>query len=296
VYRHSGVKVQRDGKWHVAPRQPSLWMRQDDGIFGLGGMRAIPEDATSSAKFELAVDAVRGKARWDVAFRLPTPRARFSVSVTGGESKQVDATTAAVGSIAHVALQTERGATVTLGHAAFEPELFGVTIEGTEPGVVVDTLGINGARIGTPLAWEPEPWVSEIKLRNPALFVLAYGTNEVGDQVAPFRYGPELEALVARVRQGAPSADCLVVGPTDREGPGWTPLPRVLEIEAVERQTAERLGCAYFSAVEAMGGEGGLKRWAELDPPLAAPDRVHLTPRGYGELGAMMARLLLEGG
>jgi lysophospholipase L1-like esterase len=259
-------------------------------------MRAVPEDATSSAKFELALDAVRGKARWDVAFRLPSPRARFSVTVTGGECKQVDVTTAAVGTIAHVALQTERGATVTLGHAAFDPELFGVTIEGTEPGIVVDTLGINGARIGTPLAWEAEPWISEIRLRNPALFVLAYGTNEVGDQVAPFRYAPELESLVERVRKGAPSADCLVVGPTDREGPGWTPLPRVLEIEAVERQTAERMGCAFWSAVEAMGGEGGLRRWAELDPPLGAPDRVHLTPKGYGELGTMMARILLEGG
>jgi lysophospholipase L1-like esterase len=296
VYRHGGVKVQREGKWRVEPRRPSLWMRQNDGIFGLGGIRAVPEDAKSKLRLELSADVVRGKARWDLAFRLPTNKARCVVSVEGGESRPVDTTTMSVGAISHVTFQTERGAAVTISGAAFEPELYGANIESTEPGgVVIDNLGINGARIATPLAWEPAPWVEQARLRNPSLLVFAYGTNEVGDQVAPFRYGPQLEALVTLARQAAPSADCLVAGPTDREGPGWTPLPRVREIEAVERQTAERLGCAFFSVVDAMGGDGSLRRWAAQDPPLAAIDRVHLTPRGYAELGGIMARLLLEG-
>jgi lysophospholipase L1-like esterase len=296
VYRHGGVKIQREGKWRVEPRRPSLWMRQDDGIFGLGGIRAVPEDARSKLRLELSADVVRGKARWDLAFRLPTSRARCVASVEGGESRPVDSTTMTVGAISHLTFQTERGAAVTISGAVGEPELHGAIIESSEPGgVVVDNLGINGARIATPLAWEPSPWVEQARLRNPALVVFAYGTNEVGDQVAPFRYGPQLESLVALARQAAPSADCLIAGPTDREGPGWTPLPRVREIEAVERQTAERLGCAFFSVVDAMGGDGSLRRWAEQDPPLAAIDRVHLTPRGYGELGGITARLLLEG-
>jgi lysophospholipase L1-like esterase len=296
VYRHGGIKLSRDGKWRVEPHQPSLWMRQDDGVFGLGGIRAVPEDATSTLRLELSADVVRGKARWDIAVRLPTNKARATIAVQGGETKAVDATTVAVGSIVHVAFETERGASVSIGHAAGEPEFLGAVIESTEPGgVVVDNLGINGARIGTPLAWEQASWIEQARLRNPALVVLAYGTNEVGDQVAPFRYGPQLESLVQMVRQASPSADCLVAGPTDREGPGWTPLPRVAEIDAVERETAERLGCAYLSIVDAMGGPGSLKHWAELAPPLAAIDRVHLTPRGYGEIGAVTTKLLLDG-
>lgn len=296
VYRHGGVKISRDGRWRVEPRQPSLWMRQNDGVFGLGGIRAVPDDASSKIRVESSTDVVRGKAHWDIAFRLPTGKARFVVSVEGGEARTLDATTTAVGSISHVTFETERGAAVTISGGVGEPEIHGAIIESSEPGgIVVDNLGINGARIGTPLAWEPAQWIEQARLRNPALVVFAYGTNEAGDQVAPFRYGPQLESLVALARQAAPSADCLVMGPTDREGPGWTPMPRVREIEAVERQTAERLGCAFFSVVDAMGGDGSLKRWAELDPPLAAVDRVHLTPRGYAELGAMTAKLLLGG-
>ncbi|HVW25981.1 MAG TPA: GDSL-type esterase/lipase family protein [Polyangiaceae bacterium] len=296
VYRHAGMKISREGKWRVEPKQPSLWMRQDDGVFGLGGIRAVPVDATSTLRVELSADSVRGRARWDVAVRLPTNRARCTIAVEGGESHAVDATTTAVGSIAHVAFQTERGAAVVIGHAANEPELLGAVVESADPGgVVVDDLGINGARIATPLAWDQASWVEQARLRNPSLFVYAYGTNEVGDEVAPARYGPQLEELVALGRKAAPDADCLVAGPTDREGPGWTPLPRVAEIDTVERQTAERLGCAYFSVYDAMGGEGSLRRWAAMEPALGGTDRVHLTARGYAELGTIMSKLLLEG-
>jgi lysophospholipase L1-like esterase len=296
VYRHAGMKLSREGKWRVEPKQPSLWMRQDDGVFGLGGIRAVPLDATSTVRVELSADATRGRARWDVAVRLPTNRARCTITIEGGESRTVDAATTVVGSIAHVTFQTERGAAVIIGHAANEPQLLGAIVESAEPGgVVVDDLGINGARIATPLAWEQASWVEQARLRSPSLLVFAYGTNEVGDEVAAAKYGPQLEELVALGRQAAPDADCLVAGPTDREGPGWTPLPRVGDIDTVERQTSERLGCAYFSVYDAMGGEGSLRRWATMEPPLAGTDRVHLNPRGYAELGNMMSKLLLEG-
>lgn len=293
VYRHAGVKVTRNGKWKVQPRQPSLWMRQEDGVFGLGGMRTTAEASDSSVTIELAKDAVSGLARWDLAFRLPTDKASLRITVNGTETKVVDAKTSGAGSLSHVEWQTKPAATVVVDQLAGDPELFGVIIESTEPGAVVDTLGVNGARIGTPLAWEPGAWIEEAQRRKPSLFVLQYGTNEAGDQVAPFRYAAEFEAMVQRVRKAAPLADCLLIGPTDRAGPDWTTLPRVIEIEAVERQSADRLGCAYFSALEAMGGEGSLKRWAAETPPRAAPDRVHLTPRGYGDIGTATAAFVL---
>ncbi len=292
AYRHAGIKVERSGPWRTEPRRPSLWMRQDDGVFGLGGIRAVPEGASSRATVVLSADAVRRAAHWDLAFRLPTDKARFSVA-TNGEVRAVDAKTYPVGTIAHVEWETPTGGTMTIESAAGEPQILGAIVESAEPGVVVDTLGINGARIGTPLAWEADPWIEAARRRRASLVVIAYGTNEVGDQVAASRYGPELETLVERVRQAAPDADCLVVGPTDRESPEWTTLPRVAEIDSVEREAAGRAGCAFVSAFDAMGGDGGLKRWAEQTPPLAGSDHVHLTPRGYAELGAPILSALL---
>jgi lysophospholipase L1-like esterase len=175
------------------------------------------------------------------------------------------------------------------------PELFGIVVEGTGPGVVVDTLGINGARVGTPVAWDGAAWVAEARRRAPALAVLAYGTNEVGDAVAPWRYGALYDELLARVRAASPEVDCAIIGPTDRMTADWVTHPRVPELEAVEREAAARLGCLYVSAVSAMGGPGSLKRWAEQAPPLASSDHVHLTPDGYKKLGQAVAEALLEG-
>lgn len=293
VYRHAGVKVTREGKWHVHPKQPSLWMRQEDGIFGVGGIRVVPDEAESRVKLELTKGAVKGEASWDLAYRLPSPRARLEVSIEGGQTFVLDSKTAAPSGVSHFTWKTPETASVVIQKAVEQPEIFGVAIDSTVAGVVVDTLGINGARIGTPLAWDEDSWVSEARRRSASLFVLAYGTNEVGDAVAPRRYAPELAALIERARKSAPEADCLIVGPTDRAGPDFMTLPRVIEIDAVEEEVARQAGCSYWSTYRAMGGEGSLKRWASQDPPLAAADRVHLTPRGYGELGAMLLAVVL---
>jgi len=289
VYRHSGVKITRDGRFRMEPKQPSLWTRQADGVFGLGGIRTVPEADSSRVAFELGKDAVANEAHWVLGFRLPTNKAHFRVSIASGQSFVVDAATQAVGTVSHFDWTTAPGSTVTISDSSGEPEFFGVTIEDKKPGVVVDTLGINGARIGTPLAWDEAAWVTEAARRDASLFVLAYGTNEISDEVAVRRYEPELESLVLRVRKAAPHADCLVVGPTDRAGPGWVPLPRAVEIDETLHGASSRLGCSYFSTIDAMGGSGSIREWAKQEPPLAAPDKVHLTPRGYGTLGAKMA-------
>ena len=295
VYRHAGVTLKHAGRWRRAPRSPSLWTRQDDGIFGLGGIRTSPADG-ATLTVELAAPKARAKARWELVYRLRSASASFRAG-WGAESRRIDGRSAqpANNGVARFSFETEPTATVTLDSAVGEPELFGAVIESTEPGVVVDTLGINGARIGTPLAWDESAWIAEVRARRPDLVVLAYGTNEVGDAVAPSRYGGQYDAFIARIRQAAPAVDCFIIGPTDRAEPDWTTHPRVLEVEAVEKQAAERLGCGFQSAVAAMGGPNSLKRWADAAPALATPDRIHLTPKGYERLGAMTAEAILAG-
>ena len=69
----------------------------------------------------------------------------------------------------------------------------------------------------------------------------------------------------------------------------------VNQFPAVEKWFSDGHVHAYFSPYDAMGGEGSLRRWAAMEPPMAGIDRVHLNPRGYAELGNVMSKLLLEG-
>lgn len=297
VYRHGAARVESTGRWRTVPSAPSYFVGpQGDATFGLAGMRTVPKPG-AEATIKVYQKALQGSVQWQVIYRLPNPGSRFRVRLEPGEALEVTAElgTALDAGLRRVALQSDASAVLHLDQVQGEPELFGVIAEGSEPGVVVDTLGINGARIATTLTWNPAHFVSQVQQRNPALVVLAYGTNEIGDALAPWRYAAQYDALLARLRDAVPNVACLILGPPDRALPDWSGDPREIEIEQVQRQVATQHGCAFFSMIDAMGGPGSLQRWAFASPPLARKDRVHLTPQGYETLGDALGRSLLAG-
>jgi hypothetical protein len=245
VYRHGGA-IQREGKWRVEPRQPSLWMRQNDGIFGLGGIRAVPEDAKSRLRLELSADVVRGKARWDLAFRLPTNRARCVVTVEGGETRQVDTTTMSVGAISHLTFQTERGAAVTISGAVGEPELHGAIIESSEPGGVASQPASTERASPRRSRVNPRPGSSKRGLGNPPVGVRLW--HEQWRSVAP----PPWTAVESLSLPAPAPRGTVWRGPTDRKARPTSPRVRR---SAVERKTAERLGALSSAPPTRWGSE-----------------------------------------
>src|SRR5690606_4446828 len=91
--------------------------------------------------------------------------------------------------------------------------IFGVSLEREAPGVIVDTLGINGSRARSHLLWEENLYREHLQQRNPDLVVLAYGTNESGDDQPVADYEAELHQVLARVKSTVPDASCLLIGP-----------------------------------------------------------------------------------
>lgn len=294
-YRHALVKVAREGKWRREPPSPAGSMKQLDGVFGLGGQRAVPEGGDARASVELERKASEGKTRFSVLYRAgKADGLRLSIRGTTASESATAKSGRALGLLRVHDIEADAPATLELGVTGGAPEVFGVLIESKHPGVVLDTLGINGARAATPLAWDEAEWRTALAAREPSLVVVAYGTNEAASTLPPSRYEKSLEALVTRVRQAAPSADCLIVGPPDMAAAGGESAPRVVELDQLAKQAASRLGCAFFSAWAAMGGEGSFARWAKEKPPLAAPDRVHLSPGGYERIGKALAAAILE--
>jgi lysophospholipase L1-like esterase len=169
----------------------------------------------------------------------------------------------------------------------------GVVIESSEPGVVIDTLGLNGARVATALAYDEAAWVKEVARRSPDLVIMAYGSNESSDgRIRTDRHAAQVEQLIARVRAAAPAAECLVFGPIDRGGKDYEEA--VAQLNGAQRLAASKAGCAYWSGQVAMGGKGAMTKWEAEDPPLAQADLLHLTSKGYERLGSMLARDLLQ--
>lgn len=298
-YRHAGLDVAHTGKWRHEPKGPSTSMKTGDGIFGLLGIRTSPEAGDATTSLTPLPGAVRGNADWQLLFRTTSPSDRMQVRLGTAAPSTLDAHAGSAGPggspIRRFALHGAATAPLEVRATGGAPQLFGAELESSKPGVVLDTLGINGARAATPLAWDETAWVAEVGARAPDLVVLAYGTNEIAETRPPERYAAHYRTLMARIRRAAPQVDCFMAGPTDWDEADGSTKPRVLEIDRVERAVAAELGCVYFSVFDAMGGDGSHTRWERASPPLGAPDHIHLMPAGYAKLGAAVVKALLRG-
>lgn len=288
--RHDGIGIDFTGKWAVRPKAPSTTKPTADGIFGLGGVLARP--TADSPRATLGMTGASGKLVWDVCTKLGAhDELRVALDGAGPVLLRANGDGEA---LSHHRVSSTSPTSLALVPTAGEPQLCGVVVERDESerrGLVLDQLGINGGRFGTALAWNEPAWGAELARRSPELVVLAYGTNEASDlAVDPRSVGRQAERLLARVRRVAPQADCALVAPTDRADR----TDQMGGVVGALRERAAAAGCWFFDSYEAMGGKGSIVAWQGENPPRAARDGIHLTAKGYKELGQRLARALLD--
>jgi lysophospholipase L1-like esterase len=295
-YGHVDMEVEGLSHWvteHVQRRGA-----REDGYYGLLGASL----ATKSKKAFGQITHRRGAvgSTYDLYF-LQQPRGgSFRVLVDGLQVATVKTRAAEFGPGYHV-VQVPEGEHAIEVHPLGNGEvrMFGMTAERDAPGVVVDTLGIGGTRAANMLEWNEMVWMDNVRRRDPALVVLAYGTNEANDTDQPIEiYEADLRQVVDRVARAAPAASCLLVGPGDfpiATPDGLLPRPRLAQIVEVQARVAADMGCGFWDTFAFMGGALSMEQWANAIPPMAKGDYVHLTRRGYVRMGmALVDALMLD--
>ncbi len=296
--RHDQIRTSASGTWKREPRSPTAYYEQEDGMFGLSGMRARAESGSAllrphqrdtALNWELVVRPVKRRAT--IQLVGPGAEPRTADFRDGSDGQQRPPEVRARGSqLLGMSYKTTAGAELHV--KVLGAEVFGAFGENPRGGVVLDTLGINGARARTMLAWHEGVWMGELAERAPSLVVLAYGSNEAGDGGTVESYAGDYRKIMDRVAAAVPEADCLLVGPTDRGEGQEGAAQRAAQIDALQRRVADELGCAYFSLFDEMGGLGGFRKWARSSPSLASSDGIHLTQEGYRRLGAVLSSRL----
>jgi lysophospholipase L1-like esterase len=175
--------------------------------------------------------------------------------------------------------------------------VYGVVMERDVPGVVYDCLGVVGARGSRLLAPDVAHFKRQLAYRRPDLVVLLFGGNDLSDKgVSLGRYEATFRELVRRFREVRPEAACLVMSPLDhgeRHRRRIRTVPRLLEMIPIQRRVAREEGCAFWSAFDAMGGEGAMGRWVKQG--LGWADYAHLTAAGAERIGTLFYRALMKG-
>lgn len=293
-YWQQGLRIADAEGWTVL--EPSS-KRMGIERYGIAG---IAFEAREPAWAEIATDGSRASRIELMYLRQPgggvlevTIDATAHAIETASDREEAAVAVYAVPDGAHqVELRTHGEAPVRIYGAVFEREL--------AAGVIVDQLGLAGAKARHQLLWDEPVWAELIRTRAPDLVILSYGNNELDDHhLAIPLYEAHFIAMLERLERTFPAASCVIVGPSDRryrgpEGSWKTPslLPILIEMQ---RRAAAARGCAFFDTLAWQAGPGAVDRWLEADPPLERSDRIHFTEQGYRRLGDALLRALLEG-
>jgi len=283
------VRVAETGAWQRASSFAAA------GRFGIGGV--IQQTAEAGARMTLTETEIAGFDRGFFEVLRQPGAGTLRLQIDDGEAH--DFATQAAGIAPHwvefnAPPHSHRLTLTAVGDGSVSVLAWGTQrqVPGVVPGIVYENLGIGGATVGVTGHWDPATVAGEFRRRDPALIIVAYGSNEgVAPAATLAHYAEHFSARVAALHAAAPGAAILVIGPPDVDrrgqnpGPGcdadWAPPPTLEIVRGAQRAVAEREGWYFWDWQAAMGGPCAADRWARQTPPLEFPDHVHQKAEGY---------------
>jgi lysophospholipase L1-like esterase len=296
-YFHNDVSHASGGEWAASRLAGPV---APDGLYGLGGV-SFASYGGGVAWFGTASrgDAGRSVSRFDLYYLEQPGGGDVEMSVAGQPADRFSTRGRQKVSRVH-ALRVEDGeGKLTVRALGSGPvRLFGVALERDRPGVVCDALGSHAAMAVYWKRQDREHWRQQMALRDPALIVFQYGTNESDLwRLDREEYERALADVLDELRDVSSGASLLVVAPLDRaetRGGELATKQVILDLVAIQRRVALAHGAAFWSAFDAMGGKGSMARWVRAKPQLAGADLTHPTPLGAELLGGMLTGALVS--
>jgi lysophospholipase L1-like esterase len=291
-YGHRGVDIAGKG-WLI---NAATQVRARDGFHGLGGV-SFEGETGASAHFELAED----HARMEIHFLRQPGGGALAVEAGGQKLGKVE-TEGADQAPGYQTFSLNAGAReINLLVERGPVRLFGVSFERNTPGVIYNSLGLNGGQVQSVVRYFDKPqWTEELQHQHPDLVVINYGTNEsiYADYIERY-YPGELRQVIQSVKAAVPRASVLIMSPMDRgqrdSNSRITTVPTLPRLVEIQRQMASEMNCAFFNTFQAMGGAGTMERWYDSTPRLVSADFTHPLPAGARKVGVLLDQALESG-
>lgn len=270
-----------------------------DGFYGLGGVSFVAAPGVR-ARFGTAEKGDYGRrvSRFEVNYLAFPGGGELSV-LLDDKPYQTVSTRADTPEARSLTVETSDGAhTLEVFTQSGQTRTFGVVLERQVPGVVLDAIGIQGARIRFLDKQDDAHWAGQLRARHPNLLAFQFGANESGDGFAyPMpEYHETMAAVLRQAMAAVPDAGCLVVGAMDqakKEGSAVITRPIIPHLVREQELVAKEVGCAFYNTYEAMGGLGSMAIWVRRG--LGQADMTH--PSGWGAqvLGNWLYGALMHG-
>lgn len=220
---------------------------------------------------------------------------RLSVTVNAGSyssTQTVDPMTSSKQLTFNIGSNVSR-ATVTMNGTA---EIYGIMLDGSK-GVALDNIPMRGCggTIFTGInSAQPTQFCRDNNVR---LVIMQYGGNAMGyikSKESRDKYIESLGKQIERIKQWAPNALILFIGPSDMstsiDGTMQT-YPHLPTVVNEIKKMALAHGAAYWDLYAAMGGKNSMVQWTKSG--LAGSDYVHFTTQGANKVSALLKQSIL---
>ena len=321
-YRPYQVSVTQSAGWVVS----NSFRPDDPGPYGVTGYTLHASQAGEAMSLEAGADGPFDEVEIDY-LRQPGG-GHVDVSIDGRPAGSINT----AGNAPQAATQrftTRNGQTLSLtvrGDGLID--LLGWNLLRQQRGVVVAAEGFSGATVDILDRWDPQIVDWQVRRIDPALVILAFGTNEGFQTTLSIdTYAEALASRLANLRSAAPNAAILVVGPPDAlRLPSWcasnaaqkerarcAPLTKseaanyaslinsqsrqlcrwhapanIQVVRDIMRRVAQQQGAYFWDWQKALPGPCGMDAWSRAKPPLAHADRVHMREDGYGRSAELL--------
>ncbi len=316
-----GMQAGRGGQWSLANAAAGA-----QGPFGITGARMTASTSDAWIRFT----AAQGTFDWAEVTFMTGPGFGTALVSIDGDTKLVP--TQALRASETSIRVTSKAREILIKPKGDGPVSVLSAATGTNsPGIAYSSLGLPGATAWTAEKWTPDFAANDLSKLNPDLILMEYGTREgFDDELDAKQYETRLGLLIDQIKQWAPRASILIVGPPDAArlpgfagGAGaqvcralnlqeigiygrmmegaderlarWHSPPKLDAVRASQRRAAATAGVFYWDWAKYMGGPCAIHAWASSTPPLAEPDHITLTEAGDGRSARALFAELMAG-
>ena len=169
--------------------------------------------------------------------------------------------------------------------------LSGIDLISNSAGVVYNSVGVNGAMLGSYLRCEL--YQKHLRAIHPDLIIISIGTNDgYTRRFDEDKYRNEYRELLSRTLEVTPEAALILTVPNDSYLYRRYVNPNTEKMKNIIREVAAEYHCAVWDFYRVMGGLNSSQTWYSLN--LMQYDRIHFNRKGYQLKGDLFFSALLK--
>jgi len=170
-------------------------------------------------------------------------------------------------------------------------ELYGISLENDDPGIIYHSIGINGASF--PSFLRCNLLEKHLIALQPDLVIISLGTNDAyTTKFKPEFYKSNYEEMLGRIKKAAPMTAILNTVANDSYLFKRYPNRNTQLAAEVIYQVAKDYNCGVWDLYEVMGGFNSSSLWRKQN--LMVKDLIHFNPQGYLLIGDLLFNAFIQ--